>query len=163
MLDQVTRDIPAGEHPMPERHAYMHDNRRLLTIIAVLFTALVIICLVVFKPPTNNGVARLRAEQLQQVLRRRGLPVAPSLKVLSSSLGTDGGVVCKASGYNLTDAILNQQDAAGSGALSNARVLPVESEILNGQLAIIDVYCPSRAPAFINHFGKYKLYDLTPR
>ena len=160
MLDHTTSAPPIGEHPIPERHAYRHDNRRLLTVIGVLVVVLVVVGLISFTHPTNNGVARAKAEQLEQVLKARGLPVAPKIAALSSSLGTDGGVVCKASGYNLTDAILNEQDSAGGGALSAARVLPVESEIVNGQLAIIDVYCPSRAAAFRRHFRNFKLYQL---
>jgi hypothetical protein len=160
MLAQTTAEAPVGEHPIPERHADVHDNRILLTVIGVLVTVLVIVGLVAFTHPTNNGLAKAKAVQLQQVLRHRGLPVAPNLAVLSSSLGTDGGVVCKASGYNLTDAILNQQDSGLGGSPSASRVLPVESEIVNGQLAIIDVYCPSRAAAFKAHFAKYKLYNL---
>jgi hypothetical protein len=160
MLDEATAGVPVGEHPIPERHASPHDNRNLLATIGVFVIVLMIIGLVAFTRPTDNSLAKTKAAQLQQVLRHRGLPVAPKLAVLSSSLGTDGGVVCKASGYNLTDAILNQQDSAGGGALSAARVLPVESEILNGQLAIIDVYCPSRAAAFKAHFAKYKLYNF---
>ncbi len=32
-----------GEHPIPERHSYAHDNRLLLTIIAVLAIVLAVI------------------------------------------------------------------------------------------------------------------------
>ena len=111
--------------------------------------------------PNDNAAARAKAVKLEALLRAEGLPLPTSLSVFSSSLGTNGGVVCAASGYNLTDAILNQQNSASTGAKTGS-VLPVEKAVLNGKLAIIPVYCPARAPAFIKHFGGYKLYDLTP-
>ncbi len=151
---------PVGDHPIPERHSYAHDNRLLLTIIAVLAIALAVIGVVAFPQPTNNGVAKKKAAQLETLLRERGLPIPSSLKVLTNSLGTTGGAVCKGSGYNLTDAIFDQQLAAGGGVIT-ARPLPVEKAVLNGQLATIDVYCPSRAAAFRKHFENYKLYGLT--
>ena len=89
------------------------------------------------------------------------MPLPTNLSVFSSSLGTNGGLVCASSGYNLTDAILNQQNSASTSAKTGS-VLPVEKAVLNGQLAIIQVYCPARAAAFIEHFGGYKLYALTP-
>jgi hypothetical protein len=160
MLHEPTAGVPVGEHPIPERHAYAHDNRWLLRIIGALMVALVIVGVVAFVHPSDNAAARAKAVKLESLLRREGLPLPASLSVFAQSLGTDGGLVCKSSGYNLTDAILNQQNSAGSGGLTAGRPLPVASEILNGQLAIIDVYCPSRAKAFENHFAKYKLYNL---
>ncbi len=162
MSIEPAHTVPVGEHPIPERHSYAHDNRLLLTIIAVLAIALAVIGVVVFPQPANNGVAKKKAVQLEQLLRREGLPIPSSLKVLTNALGTNGGAVCKGSGYNLTDAIFNQQLAAGGGVVA-ARPLPVEKEVLNGQLATIDVYCPSRAPAFRKHFDKYKLYQLNKK
>ena len=97
-----------------------------------------------------------------EVLRKEGLPVPSSLEVLTNALGTNGGAVCKGSGYNLTDAILDRQLTPGGGVTS-ASPLPLEKEVLNGQLATIEVYCPSRAAAFIKHFHKYKLYDLNKK
>ena len=85
------------------------------TIIAALLIALAIICLVAFPQPANNGVAKKKAEQLEQLLQREGLPIPSTLKVLTNAPGTNGGAVCKGSGYNLTDAIFNQQLAAGGG------------------------------------------------
>jgi len=41
-------------------------------------------------------------------------------------------------------------------------VLPIEKAVFDGLLAIIQVDCPAKPAAFINHFGGYKLYDLTP-
>ncbi len=52
-----------GEHPIPERHSYAHDNRLLITIIGI----------VAFPQPANNGVAKKKAAQLEQLLRREGL------------------------------------------------------------------------------------------
>jgi hypothetical protein len=157
----VSGAIPVGEHPLPERHAFEHDNRLLLWIIAVLVVALVVVGLVAFAQPNGNGVARAKAIKLEALLKKEGLPLPTSLSVFSNSLGTNGGLVCAATGYNLTDAILNEQNSAGSGGLTASRVLPIERSVLSGQLAIIDVYCPSKAAAFTKHFGAYTLYTLT--
>jgi hypothetical protein len=161
MPAEAISNVPVGEHPIPERHAFKHDNRLLLAIIAVLVVALIVVGLVAFAQPNDNAAARAKAVKLEALLRREGLPLPTSLSVFSSSLGTNGGVVCAASGYNLTDAILNQQNSASGGANAGS-VLPVEKAVLNGQLAIIEVYCPSKAAAFIKHFGGYKLYNLSP-
>jgi hypothetical protein len=40
------------------------------------------------------------------------------------------------------------------------RPIPVDKDILNSQLAIIEVYCPSRAAAFMKYFKEYKVYKL---
>jgi hypothetical protein len=161
MPAQAISSVPVGENPIPERHAFHHDNRPLMAIITALVIALIAVCLIAFNQPNDNAAARAKAVKLEALLRAEGLPLPTSLSVFSSSLGTNGGVVCAASGYNLTDAILNQQNSASTGAKTGS-VLPVEKAVLNGQLAIIQVYCPARAPAFIKHFGGYKLYDLTP-
>ena len=161
MTAEAISNIPVGEHPIPERHAFHHDNRPLMAIIGVLVVALVVVGLIAFDQPNNNAAARAKAVKLETLLRAEGLPLPTSLSVFSSSRGTNGGLVCKSSGYNLTDAILNQQNSASTGAKTGS-VLPIEKAVLNGQLAIIQVYCPSRAAAFIKHFGGYTLYDLTP-
>jgi hypothetical protein len=158
---EAISNIPVGEHPIPERHAFHHDNRPLMMIIAALVLSLLVVSLIAFDQPNNNSAAKAKAVKLEALMRREGLPLPTSLSVFSSSLGTNGGVVCAASGYNLTDAILNQQNSAASGAKTGS-VLPIEKAVLNGQLAIIQVYCPAKEAAFIKHFGGYKLYDLTP-
>jgi membrane-bound ClpP family serine protease len=151
------RSVPSGEHPLPERHAYPHDNRLLLVIIGVLFVALLAVSLVAYEQPKDNAVAVRMAVQLQQRLRQAGLP-EPSVDVIVNSLGTDGGVVGKTSGLALPDAILNLQLTAGGEVA--ARPIPIDQNILNSELAIIYVYCPSRAAAFMKYFHEYKVYDL---
>jgi len=87
-----------------------------MAIITALVIALIAVCLIAFNQPNDNAAARAKAVKLEALLRAEGLPLPTSLTVFSSSLGTNGGVVCAASGYNLTDAILNQQNSASTGA-----------------------------------------------
>jgi hypothetical protein len=124
----------------------------------VLVIALVIISVVAFTRPTDNAAALRKAAQLEQVLKRAGLPMAPNVGDLAASLGTNGGLVCETSGLDLPGALLNQQLSAG-GVLT-VRPIPLDKDILNSQLAIIDVYCPSRVAAFMKYFKEYKVYKL---
>lgn len=158
MSAKSQRTVPVGEHPLPERHAYPHDIRLLVLVTVLFFIALPVIGVVVYEQPKDSSVAMQKAAQLQELLKRSGLPV-PSQSVIAKSLGTDGGVVGKMSGVALPAAILNQQLTAGGGGVG-ARPIPIAQDVLNTQLAIIDVYCPSKAAAFMKYFRKYKVYDV---
>ena len=159
MKPDLEESVPFGEHPIPERHAFTHNNRSLYAIISVLVIALIVVTVVAFPRPTNNAAATAKAVQLEALLKKEGLPVPSSLSEISNSLGTTAAGVCDTSGYNLTDAIFNQQFSVGAAA---GRTLPVETEVLNGQLAILQTYCPNRVAAFTEHFKAYKLDQLNP-
>jgi hypothetical protein len=158
MIQELDISSPVGEHPIPERHAYTHNNRSLYAFTAVFIAVLIIVSFVTFTRPTNNATATTKAVALETLLKKEGLPLPTSLSEISNSLGTSAAGVCDTSGYNLTDAIFNQQFSVGATA---GRTLPVEREVLDGQLAILDTYCPGRVSAFVRHFHAYDLYQLS--
>jgi hypothetical protein len=156
------RIVPSGEHPIPERHTEPHHNRLLYAIVGLLCVGLVVVGLAAYQQATDNTLAQQKATQLEQVFKEGGLPVPASLDVITKSLGTDGGAVCKTSGYDLTAAILDQGLTAGGGGVA-ARPLPIDRSVIDGELAIITVYCPSRAAAFLSYFQNYTFYQLINR
>ena len=81
MTAEAISNIPVGEHPIPERHAFHHDNRPLMAIIGVLVVALVVVGLIAFDQPNNNAAARAKAVKLRaaQPERPRGY-LTPALK-----------------------------------------------------------------------------------
>ena len=162
MSTKPERIVPSGEHPIPERHAEPHDDRLLHAIVGLVVVGLVVVGLVAYQQATDNSVAQQKATQLEQAFKDGGLPVPASLDVITTSLGTDGGAVCRTSGYDLTSAILDQQITAGGGGVA-ARPLPIDRSVIDGELAIVTVYCPSRAAAFLAYFQNYTFYQLINR
>jgi hypothetical protein len=156
---QIPQDPPAGTHPVPERHDTSHDHRLLYGLVGLVVVVLLVVGLVSYQQAENDKDAKRKAAQLQQLFTQIGVREAPSTKVLARSLGTNGGAVCKTSGDDLPQAILDQQLSAGGGGVG-ARPIIVDKDVLNSQLAIISVYCPDRAAAFKDYFRDYKLDDV---
>ena len=150
---------PQGEHELPERHLDQHDNRLLYAILGVLAVALTVIAVVSYAQHQDNKLAEQKATQLEALFRHVGLPLPADRSVIVQALGTDGGAVCATAGKDLPAAILDQQLVAGGGGVG-ARPIRVDRAILDGELAIIAVYCPSRASDFVKYFRDYKVDDV---
>lgn len=150
---------PEGEHELPERHRDEHDNRLLYAILGVLALVLTVIAVVSYAQHQDNALARKKAAQLEALYRHVGLPLPADTSVIVQTLGTDGGAVCETAGKDLPAAILDQQLVAGAGGVGS-RPIRVDRAILDGELAIIAVYCPSRASDFVKYFREYKVDDV---
>lgn len=150
---------PESEHELPERQHDEHDNRLLYAILGVLALVLTVIAVVSYAQHQDNKLAQKKAVQLEALYRHVGLPLPADTSVIVQTLGTDGGAVCATAGKDLPAAILDQQLVAGAGGVGS-RPIRVDRAILDGELAIIAVYCPSRASDFVKYFREYKVDDV---
>jgi hypothetical protein len=157
MADQP--EIPVGEHDVPERHDEPHEHRTLYIVIGAVAVVLLVVALFAYTEAKDNDEAQAKAQRLQQAFVALNLPIAPEEDVIVRSLGTDGGAVCKTAGDELGHALLDQQLVAGAGGVG-ARPIRADSDLLNGELAIIEIYCPQHADAFRDYFQDYNLDDV---
>ena len=122
-------------------------ERRVLYIVAVvLLVVLAVIGLLRFSAARETQRAQEKADQLIAAIEDTGA-TAPSREQIMRVLGDDGGAVCANPNDALSRAILLGQLANGAGG-PGARPVIVENRVVQGQLLIIEVYCPDELAEF---------------
>jgi hypothetical protein len=119
----------------------------------VLLSALVVLTIVglfTYQSNQRTQAAEHKAAQLGQRWHALGLQAPANRDVLVRQYGTDGGAVCDTSGDALTQALLKTALANGAGGPGQRAVI-VDRNVVAGERAVLEVYCPSRLANF-DHF-----------
>ncbi len=133
------------------------ERRSLYIGLAVVFGVLVLIALLMFKAGDTTQEAEDKANQLITELESAGAR-APSSEVLVRVLGNDGGAVCEDPNGALSRATLLSQLSTGASG-PGARPIISDNRVVQGQLAIIKVYCPDELEEFQEFVDDLKLDD----
>ena len=122
-------------------------HRGLIYGIAVgLLVVLAVIALITFKSARDTEQAQQKADELIAAIEEDG-GTAPSANLIAGVLGDDGGAVCQDPNSGLAKAALLGALVNGSGG-PGSRPIIAESRLLQGQLRVIEVYCPDELDDF---------------
>jgi hypothetical protein len=130
-----------------EETATQRDRRIVYAVIAGALIVLLIICLVFYRSAESNQQAQEKANQLIAALEKAGVRAVPSEEQIVSRLGTDGGAICKDPSSALRQAILFDHLSNGAGGPGRRPVI-VDSRVFQGELLVIQIYCPDELPQF---------------
>jgi hypothetical protein len=118
----------------------------LYIVVSVVLVIVAVWAVIAFSSARGAQRAEEKAAELVQTLEDAG---ATSLRpeVIARVLGDDGGAVCANPNQALSRATLYGMLTTGAGG-SGERPVIVDNEVLQGQLAIIKVYCPDELKDF---------------
>lgn len=122
------------------------ERRTIYVVAAVVVVALVVVALLVRGERQTTTEAEQKAEQLLTALAAGGAPT-PQVDQVVRVLGDDGGATCEDPGSALGRATLLGQlvnGAAGPGI----RPVVADNRVVEGQLLIIQIYCPDELAGF---------------
>ena len=125
--------------------------------IATFVIVLVVIGLITYSGNKRTEEATAKAQQLTQELQSRGLGV-PDEDILVRSFGTDGGNVCENPASALGRATLYDQLTNGASFVGRRAVI-IDGRILQGEAAILSVYCPDKLAEYQDKIADLKLDD----
>ena len=118
----------------------------LYIVVSVVFVIVAVWAVIAFSSARVVQRAEEMAEELVQQLEGAGA-TAPQPEVIARVLGDDGGGVCANPNQALSRATLYGMLTTGSGN-PGERPAIVDNKVLQGQLAIIEVYCPDELKDF---------------
>lgn len=133
------------------------ERRAMYIAFSVLVAGMMIVGLLTFRYTASTQAAEDKAAQLISEIESTGA-TAPSSKVIVKLLGDDGGAVCADPNGALSRATLLSQLSTGSGG-PGSRPIIADSRVVQGELAIIKVYCPDELPDFQEFVDGLKLDD----
>ena len=135
--------MPHDHAPSP---AHKHPTWMYIVIIVVLI-ALAIWGIAAYRGHKADEESQQKAEQLQQKFEAAGLPTFADTDTIARLLGTDGGAVCDTPGKALAQGMLKLQLSNGAGG-PGQRPVTVAREVVQGELLIVQTYCPDKLPDF---------------
>jgi Tfp pilus assembly protein FimT len=127
-------------------------------VIAVVVAALMVIGLFTYSSAKSTQQAEDKADELIAAIEDAGA-TAPSKDQIVRVLGDDGGATCADPNESLTKAILLSQLANGAAG-PGARPVIADSRAVQGQLLIIEVYCPDELDDFKKFVDDLKTADV---
>jgi hypothetical protein len=116
-------------------------------VASVVLVALAVWAVIAFSSARENLRASEKADELVQVLEDKGATASPDPVAIARVLGDDGGAVCANPNQALSRATLYGLLTNGSGGPGSRPVI-VDNKVMQGQLAIIEVYCPDELEDF---------------
>jgi hypothetical protein len=136
------------------------DRTRRITyvVIGAILLGLTVTALVAFSSARSTAEAEDKADEFIASIDEAGLPT-PSKDQVVRVLGDDGGAVCADPNSALKKAVLHGQltnGAAGPGI----RPVIADNRVVQGELAIIETYCPEELPEFTQFADDLKLDDV---
>ena len=131
------------------------ERNALYTVVVILVVALMVIGLITFRANKSTAEAEEKAAQLISELEKAGA-TAPSQEAIVRLLGDDGGFVCQDPNSALGKASLLAGLANGAGG-PGIRATLADSRIVQGELIILDVYCPGELESFQEFVDGLKL------
>ena len=128
------------------------------TIYWILGGVLVVLCvigLITYSGNKQTKEAQDKAQQLTQKFQAAGLRVPQDQDIFVRSLGTDGGAVCDNPASALGKAALIDTITNGADFVGRRPVI-VDRRILQGELLILQTYCPDTAAKYQDLISKFK-------
>jgi hypothetical protein len=135
-----------------------HEHRFMYWAIGIVVVVLAIVGLITYSGKTQSEEATAKAQQLTQAFQRAGLAVPQDLSIITRSLGTDGGAVCDNPASALGRAALFQELYNGAAFVGRRPVI-ADTDVLKGELLILNTYCPEKVQQFRNKTQDLKLDD----
>jgi hypothetical protein len=126
---------------------------------AVVVIVLAIWAMVAFQRHATTPEAQAKADELIAAFQQAGLPV-PSKDQVVSTLGTDGGAVCRNPANALNRATLYSQFSNGAAQVG-VRPVIVSERVVQGEELILQTYCPDQLPAFRDYVGGLKYANVS--
>ena len=145
----------------PEEHPTQdHQGRRKFIYGGVGFVlgAALIAGLIAIPERNKNEDAQAKADQVIAGFEAQGF-VPPDKDLLVNMLGTDGGNVCVDPASALNEAI-HRISLSNGAAFVGIRPVTVDSRIVQGELVILDVYCPDQAQKAREYLDGLKYDDV---
>jgi hypothetical protein len=119
----------------------MSESRMLTWVLGGVLLALAILGVIIYAGNERTAEAEAKAAELTQKLEAAGLRAPASDDVFIRTLGTDGGNVCDNPGDGLGKAALFSMFTNGASHVGQRPVI-VDRRLIQGQLLIMETYCP---------------------
>ena len=138
-----------------------HPRERSVLYIAVtvVLVAIAVWAVIAFGASREAEQAEEKADELVQTLEAAGTTTLRP-EVIARVLGDDGGAVCANPNQALSRSTLYGMLTTGSGN-PGERPFITENRFLQGQLAIIEVYCPDELEEFQEFVDSLQTVDGT--
>jgi hypothetical protein len=144
-----------GQDPHEEQEV-KRNLHTMYWIIGVVVVLLAVIGLFTYNGGTENRQSERLAQDLTAAYQDAGL-TAPDQDLIVRSLGTDGGAVCANPLNALGKAHL--LDQLTNGANIGRRPVIVDPRILQGELLILQTYCPDEVQQYKDKIDQLKTDD----
>jgi hypothetical protein len=144
--------------PTPDATDGDRAMRTTYWILGIVLVILCIIGLITYGAQEADAAAQQKAEQLANKLDQAGLPVPADLDIFVRSLGNDGGNVCDNPASALGRATLYDQITNGADFVGRRPVI-VDPRIIQGEVLILETYCPEKLQEFRDELGDLKTDD----
>src|SRR5690349_22330176 len=136
-----------------------HHNRFVYWGAWGLLAVFVVIGLFTFSSASSSRKANDKADQLITALQDQGAQRVPSKDQIVRVLGDDGGALCDDPGAALRKATLYSMMANGAAG-PGMRPVIADTRVVQGQLAVIQVYCPDELEDFKSYVSDLKYDDV---
>jgi putative glutamate/gamma-aminobutyrate antiporter len=127
---------PTGDHPT--RRKLIYAGAGFLAGVAV------IAGLVSFKDRNHDEEAQAKADEVIAMFQENGFRT-PQKDLVVNLLGTDGGKVCEDPASALQNSVYKMTQLSNGAAQVGLRPVITDQDVVQGQLVILDVYCPDQA------------------
>ncbi|NNC10875.1 hypothetical protein HII28_03140 [Planctomonas sp. JC2975] len=117
------------------------------TVVIVVLVVLAVIATIFFVNARQESKGVEKAQQLIDAYGKAGISLRLTPEQIARVLGNDGGATCADPNAALARATLLEGLANGAGGPGTRPAL-VQSQLLKGQLLIIQTYCPKEADQF---------------
>jgi len=148
-------------HALGEKTEFADPRRRrrvTFIVVGVVVLAALIVGLIAYKRNVNDLASQVKADQLLAQFTAAGLPT-PSRDQIVGTLGHDGGAVCANPGNALKKGIRDGLGSNGAGG-PGQRPVPIDRELVQGELLILQVYCPNEVTVFERYVRGLKAADV---
>ena len=135
-----------------------HDHRFLYWACGIVAVVLAIVGLITYSGKQQSEEATAKAQSLAQSFEQAGLTVPQDLTIFTRSLGTDGGAVCDNPASALGRATLFA-DLVNGASFVGRRPVIADTNLLKGELLILQTYCPEKVQQFKDKTQDLKLDD----
>ena len=133
-------------------------DRVTLWIVGAVVVLLAIVGVFTYSTNRENDQAQQLAAELTQKLEAAGLNAPEDPDILVRSLGDDGGAVCDNPANALGRALLFDNLTNGASFVGRRPVI-ADSNVVKGELLILDTYCPDAVQEFRDKFDDLKFDD----
>ena len=134
-------------------------DRLVFWIIGGVLVLLCIVGIVTYSSNQRTAESEQLAAELTQKLEAAGLRAPEDPDILIRSLGTDGGAVCDNPANALGRALLFDNLTNGSSFVGRRPVI-ADSNVVQGELLILDTYCPDQLKHYQDAIDELKTDDV---